>query len=224
MVKTLFQFTLGLFLVTSTALSASAGYSSLYVFGDALSATNDNNPDSGSPGPPSYYGYRWSNGRVWVEVLAQRQGVSFPYNNSYWDHNSTLTAVDVTSFIAPPDVANDLFVVWVCNADTFDAASDISYNPSTSYNALLNQFISENIQAQANNLLIITQLYAKGVRTLIMPNAVDISEYRHIMRAMPRLSCMPAVLTTMPGLPAPSIKRGLCALVSKSILRIIIPC
>jgi phospholipase/lecithinase/hemolysin len=175
-VKTLFQFTLGLFLVTSTALSASAGYSSLYVFGDALSATNDNNPDSGSPGPPSYYGYRWSNGRVWVEVLAQRQGVSFPYNNSYWDHNSTLTAVDVTSFIAPPDVANDLFVVWVCNADTFDAASDISYNPSTSYNALLNQFISENIQAQANNLLIITQLYAKGVRTLIMPNAVDISE------------------------------------------------
>jgi phospholipase/lecithinase/hemolysin len=175
-VKTLFQFTLGLFLVIATVLSASAAFSSLYVFGDALSATNDNNPDSGSPGQPSYYGYRWSNGRVWVEVLAQRQGVSFPYNNSYWDHNSTLTAVDVTSFIAPPDVANDLFVVWVCNADTFDASSDVGNSSSTSYNALLNLFISDNIRAQANNLLIITQLYAKGVRTLIMPNAVDISE------------------------------------------------
>ena len=118
-------------------------------------------------GPTAGSGLKcWHSGRV----------CPFRYNNSYWDHNSTLTAVDVTSFIAPPDVANDLFIVWVCNADTFDAASDISYNPSTSYNALLNQFISENIQAQANNLLIITQLYAKGVRTLIMPNAVDISE------------------------------------------------
>src|SRR5580693_10201942 len=171
--KVVFKLMLGLCLVVSTVLPASAAFSSLYVFGDTLSATADVND---SLGLPYYYGYRFSNGRVWVEVLAQRQGVPIAYNNSYWDHNSSLTVSDVNSFTAPADVANDLFVVWVCNADTFDAASAVLNNPSTDYNTLLNLFISENIQSQANHLQIITSLYAKGVRTLIMPNAVDISE------------------------------------------------
>jgi len=172
-VKTLLQLTLGLCLVASTSLAASGGFNSIYVFGDTLSATSD---PTDSLGPPYYYGYRFSNGRVWVEVLAQRQGVSIPYNNSYYDHNSTLTLADVNSFTAPSDVANDLFVLWVCNADTFDASSDVLNNPSTDYNTLLNLFIGDNVQSQANHLQIITSLYAKGVRTLIMPNAVDISE------------------------------------------------
>lgn len=170
--KTLLKFALGLCLVASTAVSASAGFSSLYVFGDALSATNDWN---GSLGPPYYYGYRDSNGRVWVEVLAQRQGVAFPYDDSYYDHNSSLTLTDVNNFTPPADVANDLFVVWVCNADTFDTSSDVLNSSSTDYNTLLNLFKTENIQSQANHLQIITKLYAKGVRTLILPNAVDIS-------------------------------------------------
>lgn len=169
-VKIILQFTLGLCLVASTALPAFGGYSSLYVFGDTLSATADTNPNNGSPGPPSYYGYRWSNGRVWVEVLAQRQGVSIPYNNSYYDHNSTLTLADVNNFQPPADVANDLFVVWVCNADTFDCSVDYT---SGNINA---QWQIAIAQDQINNLQIITTLYAKGVRTLILPNAVDISK------------------------------------------------
>lgn len=163
----MFQFILGLSVVTSTVLPASAAYSSLYVFGDALSATADIN----APGPPYYYGQRWSNGRVWVEVLAQRQGLQFDdtKNNSYWDHNSADLVADINNFTPPADVANDLFIVWVCNADTFDAASIALYNPNY-------QLSSANIQSQANHLQIITSLYAKGVRNLILPNAVDISE------------------------------------------------
>ena len=38
------------------------------------------------------------------------------------------------------------------------------------------QWQATNILSQANHLQIITNLYAKGVRTLILPNAVDISE------------------------------------------------
>jgi phospholipase/lecithinase/hemolysin len=166
------QFTLGLLLATSTALSAPGGFSSLYVFGDTLSATAD---PTDSLGPPYYYGYRFSNGRVWVEVLAQRQGVAIPYNNSYYDHNSTLTLADVNSLNLPSDVANGLFVVWVCNADTFDAATAVANSSSPDAGTLLNIFKNANIQSQANHLQIITKLYAKGVRTLVMPNAVDIS-------------------------------------------------
>jgi phospholipase/lecithinase/hemolysin len=163
-VKGFVRFTLGVLLVGLVVFPAQAAFTNLYVFGDALSATTDN-PDTG----PYYYGQRYSNGRVWIEVLAQRQGLTYDTNknNSYYDHNSADLVTDVKNFTAPSDVTNDLFIVWVCNADTFDAASV----PDTS-----NQWVVANNLSQTNHLQIITNLYAKGVRTLILPNAVDISE------------------------------------------------
>ncbi len=170
--KKLFQFTLGVCLLASTAVPASAGFSSLYVFGDGLSTTTD--PQSG---PPFFYTGRDSNGRVWVEVLAQRQGLQLnnANNDSYWDHNSGDLVTELNNYALPANIANDLFIVWVCNADTYDATVAALYNPSTDYNTLLNSFIAANIQSQANHLQIITTLYAMGVRNLILPNAVDIS-------------------------------------------------
>ena len=172
--KRLLQVTFGIWLLILATIPLKAAYSSLYVFGDALSAT----ADPQSSGPPYYYQQRWSNGRVWAEVLAQRQGIKFDNakNSSYWDHNSTLLANELNSFNPPPDVATSLFVVWVCNADTFDATSSVMWSKVNTPSALLNVFTSANAQAQNNNLQIILNLYAKGVRTLIMPNAVDISE------------------------------------------------
>jgi phospholipase/lecithinase/hemolysin len=154
-----------LFLFGLVTFPANAGFKSLYVFGDGLSATTDN-PQVG----PLYYGQRYSNGRVWIEVLAQRQGLAFDNakNNSYWDHNSSNLVAQIKGFVPPADVANDLFVVWVCNADTYDTASALLYNSGYPY-------INANIQSQANHLQIITNLYARGVRTLVMPNAVDLS-------------------------------------------------
>ena len=145
---------------------AQAGFKSLYIFGDGLSTTTDN-----ASGLPYYYGKRYSNGRIWVEVLAQRQGLAYDVtkNNSYFDHNSAITLADVKNFVAPPDVANDLFVVWVCNSDTYDAAT--AATPLS-----LAQWQAANALSQANHLQIITSLYAKGVRTLVMPNAVDLSK------------------------------------------------
>jgi phospholipase/lecithinase/hemolysin len=165
--KKLFYSTIVILLFGLAVLPAHAAFKSLYVFGDALSATADPN----APGAPYFYGQRWSNGRVWVEVLAQRQGLVFDStkNSSYWDHNSSNLVAQIKSFTPPPDVANDLFIVWVCNADTFDASTIELYNPSY-------QLSSPNILSQANHLQIITNLYAKGVRTLILPNAVDISK------------------------------------------------
>src|SRR5208283_898248 len=112
----LFQFTLGFWLITSAVFPASAAFSSLYVFGDTLSASADTNtvhPPPGPSNPTDFYGLRWSNGRVWVEVLAQRQGLTLKTNNnySYYAHNSTLTVTDVNNFSAPSDATNDLFVV-----------------------------------------------------------------------------------------------------------------
>jgi phospholipase/lecithinase/hemolysin len=162
--KALLQPVMAFLLFGLAVLPANAAFKSLYVFGDALSATADG---TGS----LYYAGRDSNGRVWVEVLAQRQGLIFDNakNNSYYDHNSAITVTDVKKFTAPADVANDLFIVWVCNADTFDATTADPHLTQTQWQAAINQ-------AQTNHIQIITNLYAKGVRTLILPNAVDISK------------------------------------------------
>src|ERR1700685_499103 len=120
--KKLVQPIVGILLFGFMALPVQAAFSSFYVFGDALSAT----ADSSAPGGSYFYGQRWSNGRVWVEGLAQRQGlISDPTkNDSYYDHTSATLVTEINNFKAPPDVANDLFIVWVCNADTFDAAQN----------------------------------------------------------------------------------------------------
>lgn len=165
-VKSFISFTLGALLFVNILQPARASYSSLYVFGDTLSATADVN----SPGGSYFYGKRWSNGRVWVEVLAQRQGLALDSikNSSYWDHNSSLLLNELNSFAPTDNMANALVIVWVCNADTFDAAQ----TPFTT----LTQWQAANTKSQSNHLQIIAKLYAKGVRNLVLPNAVDISK------------------------------------------------
>jgi len=56
-------------------VSAQTAFTSLYIFGDGVSTTTTN-----SFAGPLYYGRRFSNGRVWVEVLAQQLGLT----NNYW--------------------------------------------------------------------------------------------------------------------------------------------
>ncbi|HXI71025.1 MAG TPA: SGNH/GDSL hydrolase family protein [Verrucomicrobiae bacterium] len=167
--KNLCQFTAVILFFGAVLFPAHADYSSLYIFGDALSTTTNN-----QAGGSQYYGKRYSNGRVWVEVLAQRQGITYEpnKNNSYYDHNSATLRTQINSLPAA-NYSNDLFIVWVCNADTFDSASD--YTTGTS-NAIFGQWQAANNLSQANHLNIITNLYAKGVRNLILPNAVDISK------------------------------------------------
>jgi phospholipase/lecithinase/hemolysin len=168
-VKFFIRLTLGILLFGLVVVPARAAFTSLYIFGDALSATADNNP---VPSPArDYYsnnGTRDSNGRVWVEVLAQRQGLTISTNSSYFDHNSGVLVTDIKNFtITQANATNALFIVWVCNSDTYDAAN-IQDN-SGAWTTVIKQ-------SQTNHLQVITNLYAKGVRTLILPNAVDLSE------------------------------------------------
>ena len=66
------RFTIGFLLFGSVIFSAKAAFTNLYVFGDGISTTTNNTSGLSS----YYYGQRYSNGRVWVEVLAQRQGLT----------------------------------------------------------------------------------------------------------------------------------------------------
>ncbi|MFZ0826732.1 MAG: SGNH/GDSL hydrolase family protein [Verrucomicrobiia bacterium] len=156
---------IAVFLLFGTAsLPVQAAFTSLYIFGDGLSTTT-NNPSTG----PYYYGQRYCNGRVWVEVLAQRQGLTYNSNQnwSYFGNTSTSMVATVSSLQAPTDASNALFVIWVNNADLFYPA----LNNGTSMSAWTNAI---NVSL-TNHFKAITNLYAKGASTLIMPNAVDLS-------------------------------------------------
>jgi phospholipase/lecithinase/hemolysin len=165
-VNSLIRFTTGILLFVSAIFSAQAAFTNLYVFGDCISTTT-NNPTTG----PLYYGKRYSNGRVWVEVLAQRQGLTYDPNKnwSYFYNSSTTMLANASSFSIPPSNANNaLFVIWVNCADLWFLA----YNSDTES---LSQWTNAINQSQNNHFKAVTNLYAKGVRALILPNAVDVS-------------------------------------------------
>jgi len=135
----------------------------MYIFGDGLSTTNDN-----TGGSSSFYGQRYSNGRVWVEVLAQRQGLTISNNLSGFDWSSSALVTNVQNFTISPAIAtNALFIIWVNNSDLYDETELGDTNMTEWMNAI--------DQSQTNHFKAVTNLYAKGVRTLIMPNAVDVS-------------------------------------------------
>ena len=154
----------GISLFGFTVVPVQAAFSNLYVFGDSISTTTNN-----TSGLSFYYGQRYSNGRVWVEVLAQRQGLTYDPNKnwSYFYNSSTTMLANVSSFKAPLDASNALFVIWVNCADL--------WFPAMYSGTSMSQWTSAINQSQTNHYKAATNLYAKGARTLIMPNAVDVS-------------------------------------------------
>ena len=149
-------------------LPAQAAFSALYVFGDGVCTTTASIDSSVAY---LYYDNRYCNGRIWIEVLAQRQGLAYDAskNLSYFGHYSPNLVVNVNQFSAPTNASTSLFVVWVNDADFVGYMANIypSLNLTTWNNVINNSL--------ANHQTAIQTLYAKGVRTLIMPNAVDIT-------------------------------------------------
>lgn len=144
-----------------------AGFSSVYVFGDGVCNTNVT-PSGGTP----YYGNRYCNGKVWVEVLAGWQGETLLGTNnvSYFGHDSALLKTSVQTFAAPPDAATSLFIVWSNDADYVDeigAVIDYPFGDMAPWTQLATTSI-------ADHLIALETLYNKGAREIVMPLAVDV--------------------------------------------------
>ncbi len=178
----------------STLLPAHASFTSFYIFGDSVSTTTNY-----TGGGTNYYGERYSNGRVWVELFAQQLGFTnnywystnsvFPvyytnlyasstnwsYSSNNWsyfgDYSSNMVA-NVSAFQPPPDSNTALFAIWVSSADLYGTASSAYFAGTITNMAVWTNAINSS---QSNHFVAITNLYAKGARTLIMPNAVDVT-------------------------------------------------
>lgn len=147
-----------------------AAFTSLYIFGDGASTTTN------GPGGAFYYGGRYCNGRVWVEVLAERQGLTYVSNRnwSYFGHYSPNLVANLNNFPAPADAHTALFIVWVNNADFVGFLSNTAFQPYD--NSKLAVWTNAINQSVSNHLAILQTLYAKGARTLVMPTAVDLTK------------------------------------------------
>jgi phospholipase/lecithinase/hemolysin len=196
--KNLIHLTIGILLFGLAVCPVDAAFTSLYVFGDGVCTTTTNGETY--PYSTNYYGERCANGRVWVEVLAQELGLtnnywystnisnhvsytnlsasstnwSYSSNNwSYFGHYSSNLVLNVSNFPAPSGASNALFIVWVNDADFVNDMGDL-YN---TYGTNISRWTNAVNQSLTNHWKVITNLYyAKGARTLVMPNAVDITE------------------------------------------------
>jgi len=113
---------------------------------------------------------------MWVEVLAGWRAMSFNItndNNSYWEHYSPILVNDVNAYTPPPDASTALYVVWVANADMY---KNLTTPPLTYNDSNIAAWTNANNTWVTNHFKIITNLYDKGVRTLLMPNAVDLTK------------------------------------------------
>ena len=171
---------LGALGLATAVCQAQPAFTSLYIFGDGISTTT-NNPSAGQ----YYYGLRRSNGRVWVEVLAQRLGLgansitnvnwSNSTNNcSFFGQYSPVLITNLNHCAKPGDASTALFVVWVNNADFVGDFNSIYLTGNGTNSAMWSSAVNQSL---ANHWNIITNLYyGKGARNLVMPNAVDITE------------------------------------------------
>ena len=161
-----------LILMNSQNSSAAGEFTSLYAFGDGVCTTTGNKA-SGSLAS-LYYGNRYCNGSVWIEVLARWQGLAYNAANniSYFGQDSGELITNITAFTPPSDVGTSLFVVWCNNADLveFSQTNAPPYDSSdmNAWTTFINQAVTRHTQA-------VTQLYNKGARTLVMPNSVNIT-------------------------------------------------
>ncbi len=167
----LFTLSLTCLLLLSPKLAAIGGisaYTSLWVFGDGVCTTTQ------GPGGSNFYGNRYCNGRVWVEVLAEWQGLSYDadQNLSYFGQDSDELLANLANHAAPADVATALYIIWSGNADfvEFTFANPPAYSAADLPD--WSDFIADSV---ADHRAAIEDLHAKGVRHLVLPSAADIA-------------------------------------------------
>lgn len=170
--KSLFRFTAALVFWGLLQVRADTPFTSLYVFGDGICTTTNNYASN----PSWYYGHRYCNGRVWVELLAQWQGLAYNSNQnwSFFGHYSPNLKTNVTNFVASADIGTSLVAIWVNDADFVGYLNNPAFLPYDASN--LAKWTNAINQSLTNHFVAIQQLYAKGVRTLLAPNAVDLTK------------------------------------------------
>lgn len=156
-------------------------FTSIHVFSDGVATTTDN-----TDGIAPRFGNRFCNGPVWVEVLSEWQGLTYVESNNVSAFNfESADILDIltdpaspTPYVTPADVATGLFVLWTNNADYVEflnGTSDSGVMAEAPFDDPedLPQWQSFGDNVIDQHEMIVQELYDRGVRTLVIPLAVD---------------------------------------------------
>ena len=159
--------------MAAVAPAGHAAYSSLYLFGDSLSAVAGGGTQYAPPPGTSvdnYFQGRFSNGRVWIEYLAEQQGIPFDPAHDFSNFGDAASEVYQNiiygNYFPPPDIASSLYVFWSGCSDCFFLA--LFYNTNSWTEGI------SNVMVSVSN--VVDVLYSQGARTILLPNSVDISK------------------------------------------------
>lgn len=144
---------------------AGAAFTALYAFGDSLTDTGREPAES-----HLHYQGRWSNGPLWVEYLSEKLGLAYSPANNYAHSGAqtddTLKQI-VRDFAPPAQPAAALYVVFAGGNDFLQTLDENGFN---------NNRWTAKVAAAAKNLAdAVDALYARGARTILVPNVVDVT-------------------------------------------------
>jgi phospholipase/lecithinase/hemolysin len=156
-------------------------FTRIFVFGDSLSDTGNYYQLSVGALPPAYYQGRFSNGRLWLEQLADGLGMSIApgdnyavggamtgygnYKNGVNGRNYPGLQDEIASFVSMRSAAEArgaLFIVWAGGNDFFTA----TFTPDG-----VNELIGNGV---GNTALAIQKLYQAGARHIMVLSVPDL--------------------------------------------------
>ena len=145
--------------------SPAATFEAIYAFGDSLTDTGREPAE-----PFLHYNGRWSNGPLWIEYLSTKLGLPYVAANNYAHSGAQVDDMvpQVAEFTPPAHPERVLFVAWAGGND-FTQTYDKNWVDDVKWDAQIQH-------AMTNYFQVITALYEKGARTIMVPNTVDLSQ------------------------------------------------
>lgn len=152
-------------------------YDALYCFGFSWTDTQGKFMDGSCDfvcNNPQYWQNHSCNGLMWSEFLSTKLGLSYlPANNlarGAATTGDTLTQVNWLGAMANP--GRNLYVVWVAAGDFLNAVG-------TTDDHSWNNLVTNLLGATSN---IVQRLYAKGARSVVIQNCLDLSLAPNVLR------------------------------------------
>ncbi|PYI87512.1 MAG: hypothetical protein DME26_05920, partial [Verrucomicrobia bacterium] len=153
-------------------------YNAIYCFGFSWTDTQGLFPD-GSPdfvnNKPQYWQNRASNGPMWPEFLSTNLGLVYNSANNLARGAATSadTLAQANNLQSPSNPERGLYLVWVAGGD-FLNATDPTYGSALNWTdeSAWNTMIQTVVKNGSNT---VERLYAKGARSVVIQNCLDLS-------------------------------------------------
>lgn len=138
---------------------------------DALVAFGDSDTDTGNlpSSPPEYWNKRFSNGRVWIEYLAVRLGLTYDASANFAvsGHEASDLGTQINRFWGPGNAKDVLYAIW---AGSNDMLNHIGANGTrdSAWDLEINDVVNSVITA-------CDLIYQKGARKIVILNIPDLT-------------------------------------------------